>query len=45
MIRIAISAAYDAIASTPPVDAPLWPVIRQGGHSASSMSKRPSSTA
>ena len=32
MVRIAIIAAtYDAIASTPPVDAPLWPVQRQGG--------------
>ena len=32
MVRIAITAAaYDAIASTLPEDAPLWPVIRQGG--------------
>ena len=45
MIKIAIiAAAYDAIASTLPEDAPLWPVQRQGGHNASSTSKRPSST-
>ena len=31
MIRIAIPAAYDAICSTPPQDAPLWPVERHGG--------------
>jgi hypothetical protein len=32
MIRIANSAAaYDAIRSTLPQDAPLWPVERQGG--------------
>jgi hypothetical protein len=31
MIRIAITAAYHAICSTLPQDAPLWPVERQGG--------------
>jgi hypothetical protein len=28
---IAIAAAYHAICSKLPEDAPLWPVIRQGG--------------
>ena len=33
MIRIAITpAAYDAICSTLPQGAPLWPAQRQGGH-------------
>jgi len=31
MIRIAISAAYDAIASTLAVDAPLWVVNHRDG--------------
>jgi hypothetical protein len=45
MIRIAITpAAYDAIRSTLPQDAPLWPAERQGEHNVSSMSRRPSST-
>ena len=45
MIRIAITpAAYRAICSTLPEDAPLWPVQRQGRPNASSTSRRPSST-
>jgi hypothetical protein len=31
MIRVAITAAYDAICSTLPEGAPLWPVQPQGG--------------
>ena len=31
MIRIATAAAYDAICSTLPEDAPLWPVHRRDG--------------
>ena len=45
MTRIAITAAaYNAICSTLPEDAPLWPLQRQGGHNASSTSRRPSLT-
>ena len=45
MIKIAITAAaYDAIRSTLPQDAPLWPVERQGGQFLIHRSRRLPST-
>ena len=44
MIRIALTAAYRAIASMLPEDGPLRAAQRQGGHNVSSTSRRPSLT-
>ena len=45
MTCISISpAAYHAICSTLPEDAPLWSLQRQGGNKTSSTSRRPPST-